>query len=195
MGMVVIGGLLISATYWGLQRTVVPRVKAGQPKKKKQKMKLGMGDSFKVLASKQYIRDLAALVSLHSFDFLGICLFHPNINNGNAPPVLPGFCPARVPYTSSIPQDLIPSFLIRRVKCLCFTILICCPAFASPSAPLALAASQAPQHVQHQPLAMINHQHWPSRYLVKVQHLQICICHLQHPEGMADDLQHHEICI
>ena len=63
MGMVVIGGFLITAVYWFLQRTVVPRVKAGQPKKKKQKMKLGMGDSFKVLASKQYIRDLAMLVS------------------------------------------------------------------------------------------------------------------------------------
>ncbi|KAK9844458.1 hypothetical protein WJX74_002809 [Apatococcus lobatus] len=62
MGMVVIGGFLITGIYWGLQRTVVPRVKAGQPKKKKQKMKLGMGDSFKVLASKQYIRDLAMLV-------------------------------------------------------------------------------------------------------------------------------------
>ena len=71
MGMVVIGGFLIAATYWGLQRTVVPRVKAGQPKKKKQKMKLGMGESFKVLASKQYIRDLAALVSPCSSDFGG----------------------------------------------------------------------------------------------------------------------------
>ena len=81
MGMVVVGGFLITLIYWGLQRTVVPRVKAGQPKKKKQKMKLGMGDSFKVLASKQYIRDLAALVSppASAYDF-NVCA-NPSIKH------------------------------------------------------------------------------------------------------------------
>ena len=62
MGMVVIGGLLITATYWGLQRTVVPKVKAGQPKKKKSKPNMGVGESFRFLAKSPYIRDLALLV-------------------------------------------------------------------------------------------------------------------------------------
>ncbi len=65
MGMVVIGGLLITLTYWALQRTVVPRVQAGQPKKKKQKSNMSVGESFSFLAKSPYIRDLATLVSLH----------------------------------------------------------------------------------------------------------------------------------
>jgi AAA family ATP:ADP antiporter len=62
MGMVVIGGLLIIATYWGLQRTVVRKVQAGQPKKKKNKPHMSMGESFAFLAKSPYIRDLATLV-------------------------------------------------------------------------------------------------------------------------------------
>jgi len=63
MGMVVIGGLLITATYWLLQRTVVPKVAARQPKKKKAKPHMGVGESFRFLAKSPYIRDLALLVS------------------------------------------------------------------------------------------------------------------------------------
>ena len=63
MGMVVIGGFLITLTYWALQRTVVPRVQAGQPKKKKQKSNMSLGESFSFLAKSPYIRDLATLVS------------------------------------------------------------------------------------------------------------------------------------
>ncbi|DBB14673.1 TPA: AAA-ATPase ASD, mitochondrial [Trebouxia sp. C0006] len=62
MGMVVIGGFLITLTYWALQRTVVPRVTAGQPKKKKQKSNMSVGESFSFLAKSPYIRDLATLV-------------------------------------------------------------------------------------------------------------------------------------
>ena len=62
--MVVIGGFLITLTYWALQRTVVPRVQAGQPKKKKQKSNMGVGESFNFLAKSPYIRDLATLVSV-----------------------------------------------------------------------------------------------------------------------------------
>ena len=64
MGMVVVGGLLIAATYYGLQRTVVPKVQARQPKKKKSKPNMGVGESFRFLAKSPYIRDLALLVSL-----------------------------------------------------------------------------------------------------------------------------------
>ncbi len=63
MSMVVLGGLIITLTYWALQRTVVPRVRAGQPKKKKTKSHMGMGESFNFLAKSPYIRDLATLVS------------------------------------------------------------------------------------------------------------------------------------
>ena len=63
MGMVVVGGLLITATYWALQRTVVPKVQAKQPKKKKAKSNMGVGESFQFLAKSPYIRDLALLVS------------------------------------------------------------------------------------------------------------------------------------
>ena len=65
MGMVVIGGLLITLIYYGLQRTVVPRVTAGQPKKKKVKSNMSVGESFSFLAKSPYIRDLATLVSPH----------------------------------------------------------------------------------------------------------------------------------
>lgn len=62
MGMVAIGGVLITATYWLLNRTVVKKIKAGEGKKKKEKMKLSVGESFTFLAKSPYIRDLATLV-------------------------------------------------------------------------------------------------------------------------------------
>lgn len=63
MSMVVFGGLLITVIYWALQRTVVPKVQAGQPKKKKVKSNMSVGESFSFLAKSPYIRDLATLVS------------------------------------------------------------------------------------------------------------------------------------
>lgn len=77
MGMVVIGGLLITATYWLLQRTVVPTVQAGQPRKKKSKPNMSVGESFTFLAKSPYIRDLALLVRpllLHLSSCLVVCL-------------------------------------------------------------------------------------------------------------------------
>mmetsp|Transcript_21540 Transcript_21540/g.59696 ORF Transcript_21540/g.59696 Transcript_21540/m.59696 type:complete len:586 (-) Transcript_21540:679-2436(-) len=64
MGMVVVGGLIILAIYWGLQRKVVPQVqnKIGDKKKKKSKAKMSVGESFAFLAASPYIRDLALLV-------------------------------------------------------------------------------------------------------------------------------------
>lgn len=49
MGMVVIGGFLIAAIYYWLQRTVVPRVQKRESKKKK-KAKMSVGESFTFLA-------------------------------------------------------------------------------------------------------------------------------------------------
>ncbi|KAJ9521828.1 hypothetical protein QJQ45_024703, partial [Haematococcus lacustris] len=62
MGMVVIGGALITAIYWGLQRKVVPQIKSLREKKKKVKAKMSVGESFAFLAASPYIRDLALLV-------------------------------------------------------------------------------------------------------------------------------------
>jgi AAA family ATP:ADP antiporter len=63
MGMVVIGGLLVCATYFWLQRTVVPGVVAKlPPKPKKHKAEMSIGESFTFLAKSTYIRDLATLV-------------------------------------------------------------------------------------------------------------------------------------
>jgi len=68
MGMVVLGGLLVAATYFWLQRTVVPGVVAAlPPKAKKHKENMSIGESFNFLAKSPYIRDLAALVSLWQF--------------------------------------------------------------------------------------------------------------------------------
>lgn len=61
MGMVVIGGCLITAIYWGLQRLVVPKVEL-RKKKKKAKPNMGVGESFRFLAASPYIRDMALLV-------------------------------------------------------------------------------------------------------------------------------------
>ena len=41
---------------------VVPKVAAGQPKKKKEKVAMGVGESVQFLAKSPYIRDLATLV-------------------------------------------------------------------------------------------------------------------------------------
>ena len=66
MTMVVIGGGLVSLTYWWLNRTVVPKMaaaSAGIPQKKsKMKANMSVGESFKFLAASPYIRDLATLV-------------------------------------------------------------------------------------------------------------------------------------
>ena len=63
MSMVVIGGFIVAATYYFLQRTVVPGVVAKlPPKPKKHKAEMGIGESFTFLAKSTYIRDLAALV-------------------------------------------------------------------------------------------------------------------------------------
>jgi AAA family ATP:ADP antiporter len=61
MGMVVIGGLIIAAIYYWLQRNVVPKVPKRESKKKK-KAKMSVGESFAFLAGSRYIRDLATLV-------------------------------------------------------------------------------------------------------------------------------------
>jgi len=62
MGMVVIGGLIISGTYWALQRFVVPKIPKKEAKKKKNKEKMSVGESFAFLAKSSYIRDMALLV-------------------------------------------------------------------------------------------------------------------------------------
>ncbi len=63
MGMVVIGGLLITAIFYGLQRLVVPKIPLREKKGKKVKAKMSVGESFAFLAASPYIRDLALLVS------------------------------------------------------------------------------------------------------------------------------------
>jgi ATP:ADP antiporter, AAA family len=63
MSMVVVGGLIITAVFWYLNRTVVPRVQGAIPKRKKAKKEpMGVGESFAILAKNPYIRDLAFLV-------------------------------------------------------------------------------------------------------------------------------------
>ncbi|GIL54861.1 hypothetical protein Vafri_10553 [Volvox africanus] len=63
MGMVVIGGLLITGIYFSLQRLVVPKIKTlREGKKKKNKAKMTVGESFTFLAQSSYIRDMATLV-------------------------------------------------------------------------------------------------------------------------------------
>jgi len=61
MGMVVIGGVLIAAIYWSLNRFVVPQIKLRAVKKKK-KANMTVSESFKFLAASPYIRDMAMLV-------------------------------------------------------------------------------------------------------------------------------------
>jgi len=62
MGMVVIGGLIITGIFFTMQRKVVPQIKSLREKKKKKKTKMSVGESFKFLAASPYIRDLALLV-------------------------------------------------------------------------------------------------------------------------------------
>jgi len=62
MGMVVIGGLLITGIYWALQRFVVPKVGQLRASKKKKKANMSVGESFAFLAASPYIRDMAMLV-------------------------------------------------------------------------------------------------------------------------------------
>jgi AAA family ATP:ADP antiporter len=66
MGMVVIAGLLILATYWWMNRYVLTDARfyeaAAQPTKKKDKPKMSISESFKYLAKSPYIGCLAILV-------------------------------------------------------------------------------------------------------------------------------------
>ncbi|CAN6243533.1 unnamed protein product, partial [Urochloa humidicola] len=63
MSIVVILGLVITGIYWGVNRFVIDS--SSMPvveRKKKDKPKLSMGESMKVLLSSRYVRDLATLV-------------------------------------------------------------------------------------------------------------------------------------
>jgi ATP:ADP antiporter, AAA family len=62
MGMVVVGGLLITAIFWWMNRAIVPKLPALREVKKKKKEPMSVGESFKFLAASPYIRDLALLV-------------------------------------------------------------------------------------------------------------------------------------
>ncbi|KAG6514423.1 hypothetical protein ZIOFF_024782 [Zingiber officinale] len=64
MSIVVLLGLVISAIYWGVNKSVVndPSLPRSNRKKKVKKLKLGMNESLKVLLSSRYVRDLATLV-------------------------------------------------------------------------------------------------------------------------------------
>jgi ATP/ADP translocase len=78
MGMVVIGGLIITAIYWALQRKVVPQIKSLREAKKKKKAKMSVGESFAFLAASPYIRDLAMLVVAYgiSINLVEVRSFH-----------------------------------------------------------------------------------------------------------------------
>ncbi|ONK80712.1 uncharacterized protein A4U43_C01F20910 [Asparagus officinalis] len=64
MSIVVLLGLIITAIYWGVNKFVLndPSLPKSDRKKKKEKPKLGMKESLKVLLSSRYVRDLATLV-------------------------------------------------------------------------------------------------------------------------------------
>eukprot|EP00798_Chlamydomonas_sp_ICE-L_P031544 gene31544-6729_t len=62
MSMVAMGGLIITAVFYIMQRKVVPQIPTLRSKKKKTKSKMSVGESFSFLASSPYIRDLALLV-------------------------------------------------------------------------------------------------------------------------------------
>ncbi|KAK3161416.1 hypothetical protein QOZ80_1BG0076820 [Eleusine coracana subsp. coracana] len=64
MSIVVILGLVITSIYWGVNKFVLndPSLPKPERKKKKEKPKLGMKESMKVLLSSRYVRDLATLV-------------------------------------------------------------------------------------------------------------------------------------
>ncbi|KAJ1691237.1 hypothetical protein LUZ63_015392 [Rhynchospora breviuscula] len=64
MSIVVLLGFVITGIYWGVNKFVLndPSLPKVEKRKKKEKPKLGMGESLKVLLSSRYIRDLATLV-------------------------------------------------------------------------------------------------------------------------------------
>uniref|UniRef100_A0ACD5VXL9 Uncharacterized protein n=1 Tax=Avena sativa TaxID=4498 RepID=A0ACD5VXL9_AVESA len=64
MGIVVLLGLVISSIYWAVNKLVLndPSLPKSDHKKKKNKPKLSMKESMKVLVSSKYVRDLATLV-------------------------------------------------------------------------------------------------------------------------------------
>jgi ATP:ADP antiporter, AAA family len=66
MGMVVIAGLLIMATYWWINRNVLTDIRFYDPNEvkvaKKKKPKMSIGESFKFLFTSKYILCLAVLV-------------------------------------------------------------------------------------------------------------------------------------
>ncbi|XP_031488303.1 ADP,ATP carrier protein 2, chloroplastic-like [Nymphaea colorata] len=64
MGIVVLLGFVICAIYWSVNTFVLtdPAVPKPAARKKKEKLKLGVGESMKFLLSSRYVRDLATLV-------------------------------------------------------------------------------------------------------------------------------------
>uniref|UniRef100_J3LAS9 ADP,ATP carrier protein n=2 Tax=Oryza brachyantha TaxID=4533 RepID=J3LAS9_ORYBR len=63
MSIVVLLGLVIAGIYWGVNKFVIDKSAAPvAERKKKEKPKLSMGESLKVLVSSRYVRDLATLV-------------------------------------------------------------------------------------------------------------------------------------
>ncbi|KAJ6842090.1 ADP,ATP carrier protein 2, chloroplastic [Iris pallida] len=64
MSIVVLLGLIITGIYWGVNKFVLndPSLPRSDRKKKKEKPKLSMKESLKVLISSRYVRDLATLV-------------------------------------------------------------------------------------------------------------------------------------
>jgi AAA family ATP:ADP antiporter len=63
MSIVVLLGLVIAGIYWGVNKFVIDKSAAPVvERKKKDKPKLSMGESLKVLVSSRYVRDLATLV-------------------------------------------------------------------------------------------------------------------------------------
>lgn len=64
MSIVVLLGLTICAIYWWVNKFVVddPTLPKGEARKKKEKPKMGMMESFKFLLTSRYVRDLATLV-------------------------------------------------------------------------------------------------------------------------------------
>ncbi len=67
MGMVVVAGILVMATYWWIQRNVLTDTRFYDPNQekapsKKKKTKMSLGDSFKFIFTSKYILCLAILV-------------------------------------------------------------------------------------------------------------------------------------
>lgn len=72
MGMVVFGGVMIMAIYWWMQRNILTDPRFYDPKdvkKKKEKTKLGIVESFKFLFTSKYVLCIALLVICY-----GICI-------------------------------------------------------------------------------------------------------------------------